>query len=319
MKVRRFTPCLVAFCALLSSLDLIPKRAWAQSFGASITGTVKDPSGGVVPDAQLTATDVATGTSLSTVSNESGIYRFSGLKPSQYRVTCSVAGFKKFEEGPITLQVNQILQLDPNMQPGQTTEQITVSAAPAALDTVSATVGQVVTTRSIENLPLNVRDPMALVGFTPGVTFGGNFGNGGGTDVGRGFYKSDFNVGGGRSGFQEILMDGAPDTTGDRGLSVVDPPVDSVQEFKVQANSYDAQFGRTSGGVVNVITKSGTNDLHSVAYGFECHSIFDANTFFNNRAGLNLPSFQRHQSALPIALTTRPLCAAATVFSSSHD
>ena len=151
------------------------------------------------------------------------------------------------------------------------------------------------TTRSIENLPLNVRDPLALVGLTPGVTFGGNFGNAGGTDVGRGFYKSDFNVGGGRSGFQEVLIDGAPDTTGDRGLSVVQPPVDSVQEFKVQANSYDAQFGRTSGGVVNLVTKAGTKDLHGVAYGFERHSIFDANNFFNNRSGVALPSFQRHQ------------------------
>ncbi len=185
--------------------------------------------------------------------------------------------------------------MNPEMQPGQTTEQVTVSAAPPPLDTASATVGQVVTTRSIENLPLNVRDPLALVGLTPGVTFGGNFGNGGGTDVGRGFYKSDFNIGGGRSGFQEVLIDGAPDTTGDRGLSVVQPPVDSVQEFKVQANSYDAQFGRTSGGVVNLVTKAGTNDLHGVAYGFERHSIFDANNFFNNRSGVALPSFKRHQ------------------------
>ena len=102
-------------------------------------------------------------------------------------------------------------------------------------------------------------------------------------------------MGGGRSGFQEVLIDGAPDTTGDRGLSVVQPPVDSVQEFKVQANSYDAQFGRTSGGVVNLVTKAGTNNLHGVAYGFERHSIFDANNFFNNRSGVALPSFKRHQ------------------------
>lgn len=287
--------------AALFALTLVSTLSWSQSFQASITGTVKDPSGGVVPAAQLTATEIATGTSLNTTSNEAGVYRFNGLKPGQYRLTCSVAGFKKFEQSELTLQVNQTLEVNPDMQPGQTTEQVTVSAAPPPLDTASATVGQVVTTRSIENLPLNVRDPLALVGLTPGVTFGGNFGNAGGTDVGRGFYKSDFNVGGGRSGFQEVLIDGAPDTTGDRGLSVVQPPVDSVQEFKVQANSYDAQFGRTSGGVVNLVTKAGTNDLHGVAYGFERHSIFDANNFFNNRSGVALPSFKRHQFGANVA------------------
>jgi carboxypeptidase family protein len=277
------------------SFFLLLAAAWSQSFQASITGAVKDTSGAVVPAAELTATNIATGLSFSTTSNETGIYRFANLPPAQYRIACTVAGFKRFEEGPVTLQVNQVLEINPQLQPGEMTERVTVTAAPAALETASATVGQIVTTRNIENLPLNVRDALALVGLTPGVTFGGNFGNGGGTDVGRGFYKSDFNVGGGRSGYQEVLIDGAPDTTGDRGLSVVEPPVDSVQEFKVQANSYDAQFGRTSGGIVNVITKGGTNELHGVAYDFERHSVLDANNFFNNRAGIKLPSFQRHQ------------------------
>ena len=152
-----------------------------------------------------------------------------------------------------------------------------------------------VTTRSILALPLNIRDPFALVGLTPGVTFGANFGNGGGKDVGRNFFKSDFNVGGGRSGSQEILLDGAPNTTPDINRGIINPPVDSVQEFKVQANSYDAEFGRTSGGVVNMVTKSGSNDYHGVAYDFERHSNLDANDFFNNRAGRPLTSFQRHQ------------------------
>ncbi len=152
-----------------------------------------------------------------------------------------------------------------------------------------------VTTRSIENLPLNIRDAFALVALTPGVILGPNFGNGGGNDVGRNFFKSDFNVGGGRSGSQEILLDGAPDTTPDINRGIINPPVDSVQEFKVQANSFDAQFGRTSGGVVNMITKSGSNTWHGVGYDFERHSVLDANSFFNNRSGLGKQSFQRHQ------------------------
>jgi len=114
----------------LFALALVSNLSWSQSFQASITGTVKDPSGGVVPAAQLTATEIATGTSLNTTSNEAGVYRFNGLKPGQYRLTCSVAGFKKFEQSELTLQVNQTLEVNPDMQPGQTTEQVTVSAAP---------------------------------------------------------------------------------------------------------------------------------------------------------------------------------------------
>ena len=106
-----------------------------------------------------------------------------------------------------------------------------------------------------------MRDPLALIGLTPGVTFGANFGNGGGQELGRNFFKSDFNVGGGRSGSQELLLDGAANTTPDINRGIINPPVDSVQEFKVQANSYDAEFGRTSGGVINVITKSGHERL----------------------------------------------------------
>lgn len=284
---------LSAFLILVGLLGL--QKLYGQGFQAQINGSVKDPSGAVVPGAQLTATNLATNTPYNVTTNQDGIFHFADLPPAQYRVTCSVSGFKTFEQSPITLQVNQILELDVLLQPGQTTERVTVTAQAPPMDTETASLGQVVTTRSIQNLPLNVRDPMALVGLTAGVVFGPNFGNGGGSDVGRNFFKSDFNVGGGRSGSQEILLDGAPDETVDINRGVIDPPVDSVQEFNVQANSFDAQFGRTSGGVVNIILKSGTNDYHGVAYDFERHSVLDANNFFNNLAGQPKVSFQRHQ------------------------
>ena len=280
---------------LVLALSALPASAFGQAFEAQITGTVRDQSGAVVPNAKLTATNLNTRTPYTTVSNQSGIYRFLRLPPAEYQVTCALPGFKRFEQTSITLQVAQVLELDIELQPGELSEQITVTAAPPALETETATLGQVVTTRSIVGLPLNIRDPLALVALTPGVILGPNFGNGGGTDVGRNFFKSDFNVGGGRSGSQEILLDGAPDTTPDVNRGVVNPPVDSVQEFKVQAQSYDAQFGRTSGGVINVITKSGGNEYHGVAYDFERHSVLDANNWFNNANGTPLPSFKRHQ------------------------
>ena len=266
-----------------------------QAFDAQITGVVKDSSGGVIPGVALVATNLEKNTTFSTTSNSEGIYRFPSLPPSSYRIQCTVTGFKHFEQSSVTLQVAQILELNIDLEPGQVSEQMTVNAAPPPLETETATLGQVVTTRSIESLPLNIRDPLALVALTPGVVLGANFGNGGGNDVGRNFFKSDFNVGGGRSGSQEILIDGAPDTTPDINRGVINPPVDSVQEFKVQAQSFDAQFGRTSGGVVNMVTKSGTSEYHGVAYDFERHSILDANNWFNNRSGRGLPSFQRHQ------------------------
>ena len=278
-------------CAIL----YLAASSYAQTFDAQLTGQVRDASGAVVPAVSIVASNTATGVNYTAVSNGEGIYRFPALLPASYKVRAALGGFRPVEQGPITLQVNQVQELNFTLEPGNASDQVTVTSDPAQLETESATFGQVVTTRSIENLPLNVRDPMALVGLTPGVTFGPNFGNAGSSDVGRNFFKSDFNVGGGRSGSQEILLDGAPDTTGDVSRAIIDPPVDAVQEFKVQANSYDAQFGRTSGGVVNIVTRSGSNQIHGAAYDFERHSVLDAANFFNNRNGVTTPSFQRHQ------------------------
>jgi hypothetical protein len=280
-----------ALGVLILGTALLP----AQTFQASVTGVVRDQSNAVIPNAQVTAVEISSGAKYTAVTNQDGLYRFPALPPAQYNFSAATTGFKTFEQGPVTLQVQQALELNIVLQPGQVTEKITVTASTPALETEDATVGQVVTTRSILSLPLNIRDPIALIGLTAGVTFGSNFGNGGGNDVGRNFFKSDFNVGGGRSGSQEILLDGAPNTTGDINRGIINPPVDSVQEFKVQANSYDAQFGRTSGGVLNIVTKAGGNGYHGVAYDFERHSVWDANNFFNNRSGQPRTSFARHQ------------------------
>src|SRR5947209_3772067 len=267
----------------------------AQTFQAQITGVVRDPRGAVIPNAKVVATNTATGVAYSAESNGQGIYRLMALPPAQYKVATSLAGFKTSEQGPITLQVNDVVELQVNLQVGDAAEAVQVSSAAEVLQTATATVGQVVNTRAIESLPLNVRDPLALVGLTAGVTFGPNFGNGGGQELGRNFFKSDFNVGGGRSGAQELLLDGAANTTPDINRGIINPPVDSVQEFKVQSNSYDAEFGRTSGGVVNVITKSGANEFHGLVYDFERHSYIEANNWFNNASGIPNPSFKRHQ------------------------
>jgi hypothetical protein len=279
---------------LFSAMSLTTLQA--QTFQAQVTGTVRDSSGAVVPGAKVTAKDLATGATVTSTSNETGDFTLPYLRPAVYRVTCEVPGFKQFEQGPITLQVNQVLEIDITLQPGNVSEHVTVSASAAPLATETGSLSQVVTTRSIANLPLNVRDPYGLIALTPGAIYGSTFGLGGGTgDVGRSWWNSDFYVGGTRSGSQEILVDGAPSTSGDTNKAVVTPPLDSVQEFSVQATNYSAQFGRSSGALLNMVLKSGTNDLHGEAYDYERHSITDANNFFNNRSGVALQSWARHQ------------------------
>lgn len=273
----------------------VSAAAWGQANLSGITGSVKDSSGALIPGTQVTATNVATAVTTQTKTDDRGNYHLVGLPPAVYSVSFSHQGFKTVTQDSVTLVLNQTLELNPTLANGSTNEQVTVSTAPSALDTTSATVADLVPARAVEGLPLNVRDPFALVGLTPGVQFGGNFGVGGSPDIGRGFYRDDFDIGGGRSGSQEILLDGAPNTTGDSNLNIIDPPIDSVLEFKVIANSYDAQYGRTSGGIVSFATKSGTNQVHGVAYEFTRHSIFDANSYFNKQSGLKLPSFARNQ------------------------
>ena len=138
--------------AVLILAGLVAAAAHAQVFNAQLTGTVKDPSGALVPGAHLTAINLATKTSFTEVTNADGLFRFPDLPPSSYTLRCTLNGFKTFEQSPITLQVNQTLELNVALETGNVSEQVTVTAAPPALDTESATLGQVVTTRSIVNL-----------------------------------------------------------------------------------------------------------------------------------------------------------------------
>jgi Carboxypeptidase regulatory-like domain len=278
----------------LITLLIASVPAGAQSNQASLTGVVKDASGAVIPDAMVAATNLATSLKVNSKSDKSGNYQIVDLPPAVYRVTFEHDGFRLLTQDSVTLVLNQKLELDATLQIGSATDAVTVTTAPSALTTTTGTLADLVPERSVEGLPLNVRDPFALVGLTPGVQFGGNFGTGGAPDIGRGFYRDDFYIGGGRSAYQEIEIDGAPNTTGD-GLNIIDPPVDSILEFKVTPNSYDAQYGRSTGGLVTFATKSGSNQFHGVAYEFTRHSIFDANSFFNKRNGVKLPSFARNQ------------------------
>lgn len=282
------------WCGILLTLALAV-RAQSQTQTGTLSGRITDQQGNVVPGATVEVINADTGAAVRTQTNADGLYVVPNLLPGSYRLIIRKQGFAEVVKSGLTLHVQDVIAQNFSLKVGSVAQSIQVAGTAPVLETQSSSVGQVVTERSIQNLPLNVRDPIALIALTGGVVLGPNFGSGGKEDVGRNFFLSDFNVGGGRSGSQEILIDGGPDTTGDVNRAAIEPPLDSISEFKVQVNTYNAEFGRTSGGVINMITRSGTNDYHGEAYDFERNSVFDANGYFNNADGLAKAVFQRHQ------------------------
>lgn len=267
---------------------MLAAPAFCQTITASLEGTVRDATGAVVPGAKVEVTNVATNVTTPLSTGADGRFVAISLPPGTYKVAVTATGFKKAERTGIELRVNQAAQIDLQMEVGAITETLEITAAPPLLDTASAAVGQVIDSRSITNLPLNARNPYALVFLAPGVV--GN--------VGFEFNNVNIAVNGGRPGSNELLVDGIPSSpplvNPVLGFSVM-PSVDAVQEFKVQMNSYSAEFGRSAGGIINLIYKSGTNDLHGSFFEFLRNSKLDANNFFNNRSGIAIPTFRRNQ------------------------
>ena len=283
-----------SYALVLLMADCLGGRSLsAQSFQAQVSGVVIDSTGAVIPGVQIHAIDQQKGTDTVAVSDQKGTYLFPSLLPSAYTIMCEAKGYKQYRQEGIVLEVEQKLQLDILLPVGTVQETIVVNAANNGLDTGDASVGQVVTTQQIEELPMDVRDPFGLVALMPGAVLGPDFGNGGGGNIGRNFFKSNFNVGGGKSGSQAIMIDGAANTTADVSRAIINPPVDAVQEFKIQAISYDARFGRTSGAVINMLTKSGSNSIHGAVYDFERDSAFDATNYF---ATGNTTTYHRRQA-----------------------
>jgi hypothetical protein len=260
----------------------------AQTFTGTILGAVTDASGSAVPAAKVTVTNVATNLPVEAATDQGGNFRFSLLPPGGYKLEVSAPGFKKFSQAGIVLQVQQQARVDVALAVGEVTDSITVEADAAVVEATSSSVGKVVDNKRILELPLNTRNVYSLVNLTPGVTGGiGNAHNGVG-----------FSVNGARGGTFDILVDGAsasfPTVNGFTGVSVF-PSVDAVAEFKVQAQNFNAEFGRSITAVLNLAYKSGGNQLHGSAYEFLRNSVLDANNYFANQRNTPLASFKRNQ------------------------
>ncbi len=269
----------------------IASAVYAQEFRSTISGRVLDQAQAVLPGIGITATQIETGAVTQAKSEPDGQYTLPFLAPGHYRISAEAQGFKHYVRDGITVSTNKRLSLDIILQLGDVTESVTVSAETGMVDTASASVGQVVTSREMENMPLNGRTPLALAGLSFGVTPQGSpvfvrpFDNG---------RVSDISMGGAPSQTNELLLDGSPNTDAG-GSAAYSPPMDAVTELKVEAFQTDAAYGHTGGGTVNVVSKSGSNAFHGSAYEFNQASAFSATPFFTNRAGIKKPVTRYNQ------------------------
>jgi carboxypeptidase family protein len=250
----------------------------AQKDAGAITGTVRDGSDAVVPDVHITAKDVDHGTMLTTTSNASGEYVFQPLRVGHYIISAEKGGFKKVVSTPITLEVQQRVVFDVILPVGGEDLSVVVTDSTAQLQTETSDLGQVVNSRQIENLPLNGRNFAQLALLTPGTAPA--------APGSRDQSSYGFSANGARSLQNNFLLDGIDNNSNLPDLLngssyVIEPPVESLQEFKVQTSSYTAEFGRGNGAVINAVTKSGTNQLHGSLYEFFRNDALDARNYYD--------------------------------------
>jgi len=243
--------------------------AHSQTSGR-ILGDIKDQSGGVISGAVVTLTNLATNSKTKTSTNLEGRYLFALVEPGTYRLAVEHSGFKTSIQSQLRLEVDQNERLDITLEVGRPTEKIIVEADALQVDTTGAMLGKVENTQRIEDLPLVDRDTLQLGLLQPGV-FAPDQDDGSG---------NPFNVSGQRSESLTFLLDGADNTDFVGNNIIVSPNPDAVQEFKILTNNYDAEFGRSSGGIVDQVIKSGTNDVHGTLFEFLRNDIFNARDFF---------------------------------------
>src|SRR5207249_5883440 len=275
------------------------KPGWCQNVYGTIAGTVTDSSGAAVADTTVTLINMDTNEKHNMATDASGNYTFVNILPGKYKVEAEKSGFKKVVRQPILVQVESGLKVDLTMEVGAVNEIIEVKSEAPLLQPETNSLGQVVEQRTVTELPLNGRNPLALVGLVPGVVPQGtpSAGNSSaGNPVGANpFALGDFQVGGGMAGQSQILIDGVPTNGAYLNVVTVIPTQDAIEEFKVQTNNLGPEYGRLGGGVINLSTKSGTNTYHGSAYEFLRNKVLDANDFFLNKAGLARPPWVQNQ------------------------
>jgi len=287
------------FLAAVVVLALTATAGWGQNVYGTLAGTVTDSSGAAISDATVTLTNLDKGEKHTIATDSNGNYTFVNILPGRYKVEGEKTGFKKFVREPIIVQIESGLRVDIALQIGAQSETVEVTSETPFLQSETQSLGQVVEQRSVTELPLNGRNPLALVALVPGVVPQGqpSAGNSSTSNpVGANpFALGDFQVGGGMSGQSQILIDGVPTNGAYLNVVTVIPTQDAIEEFKVQTNNLGPEYGRFAGGVINLSTKSGTNAFHGSAYEFIRNKVLNANDFFANEAGSKRPPFTQNQ------------------------
>ncbi|MBI1791544.1 MAG: carboxypeptidase regulatory-like domain-containing protein [Acidobacteria bacterium] len=276
---------------LLSIAALGAVSCFGQAFTANLTGLVTDPNNAAVPGVTIKLKNVATNETRQAKSGTEGRYTFSQLLPGGYELTAEMAGFRTVQQRGITLVANQSGELNIALQLGEVTQTVDVAESVTQVDSQTANQSVTLDKSVVADLPLNARNPFALVHTTAGVVAVRT----GISQATQDQNHNRFAMNGGRDESALILLDGVPATTGDWSALIIAPSVDSVQEMQVVRNTYEAQFGKSGGGVVSMVTKGGSDSLHGSAFDFLRNYVLDANLWANNRAGISRPKIQRNQ------------------------
>jgi len=257
---------------------------WSQTATGRIVGTITDQTGAVIPGAPISVTNVETRVNYEALTNEQGAYQAPLLPIGMYTVAAAVPGFQKAVTKPEKLEINQSLRVDIKLAVGARTEEVVVEEGITHVETISPTLGMSVTSNQIVNMPLNGRNTLDLALLQPGViptTAGGNTGT--------------FSVAGGRQDSVTYLLDGGINNNLLSNGVVLNPNPDTIEEFRILTSTYNAEYGRNGGGIVSVVTKSGTNEFHGTAYDYVRNDALNANSFFNNAGGLPKDILKRNQ------------------------
>jgi hypothetical protein len=269
-----------AFAILFFSSSLA-----AQTTYGSIAGSVTDPSGAAIAGAQVTLTNLGTSEKRTQATGDDGLYLFVNLLPGRYGIDIEKPGFKRYTRPEVVVDVNQNARVDASMQVGNVNQTVEVTAETPLIQTETSSLGTVVDTREANELPLNGRNIFNLTTITPSVVPQGNTL---GTVVGKNpFDFANYQIGGAFANEGAIYLDGEPLNTGYINLPLIVPTQDAVSEFKVQYNNLGPEWGKFAGGVININTKSGTNDLHGELYEYLRNRVLNANEYFNKTGELD--------------------------------
>ncbi|HEX4020914.1 MAG TPA: TonB-dependent receptor [Acidobacteriaceae bacterium] len=272
----------IGLAGLLFVLGGVQLRA--QTSAGRVVGTVVDSQGAVVAGAKVSATNIATGVATATVTNKEGYFEVLALPIGVYSVTVEHSGFATSTTQPKKLEINESVRFNITLAVGAAKQSVTVNAQATGVETINPTIGDSVTGKAILDLPLNGRNVLDLAGLQSGVTEANPDSNSG-----------SYSISGGRTDATTYLLNGGLNTDLLGNTVVYNPNPDSIAEFRILKSNYTAEYGRNGGGIISVVTKSGTNHFHGSAFDFLRNDAFNANSFFNNREGLARNVLKRNQ------------------------